>query len=224
MTKQQLAPLEKRLHYTFDQKGLLLQALTHKSANHLHNERLEFLGDAILNLVIADELYRRFPHASEGDLTRSRASLVNKRTLSELAFELALNDFIQLGMGEKRSGGFRRESILADALEAVLGAIYLDSGFGTCQQVLNQWYASRLSHVRPHEQRKDPKTHLQEWLQAQHQPLPQYTIISIEGEPHAQQFTVICEVEVLALKTEGVGPSRRIAEQEAAQKILEQLK
>lgn len=221
---EKLATFERRLNYSFKQKQLLLQALTHKSADHIHNERLEFLGDAILNLVMADELYKRFPAATEGQLTRARASLVNKKTLSMVASELTISDYIQLGTGEKRSGGFRRESILADAVEAILGAIYIDSGYADCQKVLNQCFESRLSAIEPHVEKKDPKTYLQELLQAQHHALPLYTIINIEGEPHAQTFTVCCEVEALSLKTEGVGPSRRIAEQEAAQKILDELK
>lgn len=214
----------KTLHYTFTENDLLTQALTHKSANHQNNERLEFLGDAVLNLVIATVLYQQFPHATEGDLTRTRASLVNKNTLSEVALELSLDQHILLGIGEKRSGGFRRASILADALEAVLGAIYLDGGFEACSKAIQHYYASRLLTVNPDDHRKDPKTDLQEWLQANHHPLPKYTIIKIEGEPHDQHFIVLCEVDVLSLQASGEGHSRRIAEQVAAQKILEQLK
>jgi ribonuclease III len=219
-----LSVLEKKLEYTFKQADLLKQALTHKSANHLHNERLEFLGDAVLNVVIADILYRQFGSATEGELTRARASLVNKATLSQIGFELALDEFIELGIGEKRSGGFRRASILADAVEAILGAVHLDGGFEACYQVIQRQYTSRVASIRPDEQKKDPKTFLQEWLQANHHPLPKYEITSIKGEPHEQLFTVSCTVEAFSLTVEGVGLSRRIAEQEAAQKILEQLK
>lgn len=213
--------LERRLHYSFKNKKLLQQALTHKSAHHKNNERLEFLGDAILNFVIADLLYQQFEHASEGELTRARASLVNKNTLSEVAQELTVGDFLNLGIGEQRSGGFRRDSILADSLEAILGAIYLDSDFGHCRVCLGQWFANRLATLQPENQEKDPKTRLQEWLQANQKPLPKYNIMSIIGEPHAQTFTVSCEVEGVHPIVTGIGSSRRFAEQEAARKILE---
>lgn len=213
--------LERKLNYSFKDKALFKQALTHKSAHAKHNERLEFLGDAILNLVIADLLYQQFAKASEGSLTRARASLVKKLTLSEVAVELTVGDYLQLGMGEQRSGGFRRESILADAMEAIIGAIYIDAGFDAAYQSIRRWFAARLNLLKPENQEKDPKTRLQEWLQAHQKPLPKYQIISIVGEPHAQIFTVSCEVEGISPTVEGSGVSRRFAEQQAADRILE---
>lgn len=221
---EKIIAIEKQLGYSFKDSNLLKRSLTHKSAHHLHNERLEFLGDAVLNIVIADLLYQQFAKATEGQLTRARASLVNKTALSKIAFVLSLDKFIELGMGEKRSGGFRRESILADAYEAILGAIYLDGGFDRVYQIIARHYAVHIHSIRLEEQRKDPKTDLQEWLQANHHPLPIYMIVGVEGESHAQQFIVSCEVSVFSLKVEGRGNSRRAAEQEAACKILEQLK
>lgn len=216
--------LQERLNYTFNDKSLLKRALTHKSAHHHNNERLEYLGDAILSFIIADLLYQQFPLATEGELTRARALLVRKATLSELAHEFSLGTYLNLGVGEQRSGGFRRESILADALEAIMGAIYLDSDFPTARACIQQWFASRLQALAPEKQEKDPKTQLQEWLQANQKLLPNYKIISIIGEPHAQTFTVGCEVEGVAQMVEGVGSSRRIAEQQAASKVLALLK
>lgn len=224
MKTQNLDVLQRRIQYEFKNKILLEQALTHKSAHHRNNERLEFLGDAILNFVIADFLYQQFSDATEGELTRARASLVKKTTLSEIAVELAIGDYLHLGIGEQRSGGFRRESILADTLEAIVGAIYLDAGFEQSRDCLAQWFASRLAKLKPEQQEKDPKTRLQEWLQANQKPLPTYQIISITGEPHCQTFTVRCEVEGIAEVTTGYGSSRRFAEQEAARKILELIK
>ncbi|MBS0289887.1 MAG: ribonuclease III [Proteobacteria bacterium] len=221
MKKLNLNLLEKRLGYDFKDKNLLTQALTHKSANHQHNERLEFLGDAILNFIIADLLYLQFISATEGELTRARASLVNKSALHEIALSLELSDHLHLGIGEQRSGGFRRESILADTVEAILGAMYLDSDFEHCRNVIVHLFHPRLTILKPKEQIKDPKTRLQEWLQAHHKPLPKYHIISIIGEPHAQTFTISCEIEGCLQVVQGIGASRRIAEQEAARKMLE---
>lgn len=221
---EKIGALEKLLGYHFKESRLLRQSLTHKSAHHHHNERLEFLGDAVLNIVVADLLYQQFAKATEGQLTRARASLVNKTALSKIALSLSLDNFIELGMGEKRSGGFRRESILADAYEAILGAIYLDGGFDSAYQAIASHYAEQLRSIRLEEQKKDPKTELQEWLQANHHSLPTYIITGVEGESHAQEFLVSCEVGAFSLKAEGRGSSRRAAEQEAARKILEQLK
>lgn len=221
---EKINALEKRLGYCFKEASLLKQSLTHKSAHHLNNERLEFLGDAVLNIVIADLLYRQFAKAVEGQLTRARASLVNKNALSKIGLTLSLDKVIELGMGEKRSGGFRRESILADAYEAILGAIYLDGGFDSVYQVISNHYSDHIRSIRLEEQKKDPKTELQEWLQANHHPLPIYIITALEGESHAQQFVVSCEVSAFSLIVEGRGNSRRGAEQEAARKILDQLK
>lgn len=213
--------IQRRLQYVFKDTALLTLALTHKSASHRHNERLEFLGDSILNFIIAQLLYQQFENATEGELTRARASLVNKTTLSQVAVELTLGEHIYLGMGEKRSGGFRRESILADAFEAIVGAIYLDSGFDATYQCLQLWFASRIAQLKPKNQEKDPKTRLQEYLQANQKSLPKYVVVSIVGEPHEQMFSVKCEVTDLSLSIEGIGPSRRIAEQIAAAKIWE---
>lgn len=213
--------LERRLNYQFKNKALFKQALTHKSSNHLHNERLEFLGDAILNFIIADLLFQEFKDATEGELTRARASLVNKAALFEIAQTFSLGEFLYLGIGEQRSGGFRRESILADALEAIIGAIYLDAGLKVIYQCIQRWYADKMAVLTPHAQEKDPKTRLQEWLQANQKALPLYQVISIKGEPHSQIFTVSCEIPELSLVIEGEGSSRRIAEQIAARKTLE---
>lgn len=221
---KKLDVLERSLKYEFRDKALLMRALTHKSANHQHNERLEFLGDAILNCVIADLLFTQFESATEGQLTRARASLVNQTMLAQIAQEMTLGDYLLLGMGEQKSGGFRRDSILADALEAILGAIYIDSGFGAAFESIRLWYEKRLAVLKPDEQEKDPKTQLQEWLQANQKPLPRYQVIAMLGEPHAQVFTVICEIAELSLLVEGQGNSRRIAEQQAARKILEMIK
>lgn len=218
-----LRAFEHRIDYRFKSQELLAQALTHKSASHKNNERLEFLGDAILSMVMADLLYKRFSTASEGQLTRARASLVKKNTLSAVAQELALGDHLLLGFGEQRSGGFRRDSILADAFEAIVGALYLDAGFEAVYQMCHQWFESRLVAIEPDAQAKDPKTQLQERLQASHQTLPQYEVLSVNGEPHKQTFKVSCELTALSLKSEGEGPSRRIAEQIAASILLEQL-
>lgn len=219
-----MTTLEKRLGYEFKNKQLLNLALTHKSAHHQNNERLEFLGDAILNFVVADLLYHHFPKAKEGELTRARAVLVRQKSLSDLALKFALSDFLHLGLGEQRSGGFRRESILADTVEAIIGAIYLDSGIEACQRCLKQWLGEKLAAIDPAQQEKDPKTQLQEILQANHRPLPKYEVVSIEGEAHAQTFTIRCEVEGVSQGVTGQGLSRRLAEQRAAEKMLELLK
>ena len=218
---ENLEVLQRKMGYFFKNTSLLTQALTHKSARHKHNERLEFLGDSILNFLIADLLYQQFNTASEGDLTRARASLVKKGTLLEVAIEFSLGDHLHLGIGEQRSGGFRRGSILADALEALIAAIYLDAGFQTCQECIKRWYSSRLAKLNPDTQEKDPKTRLQEWLQANHKPLPKYQVVEISGEPHSQTFKVTCEIEGSVIVMEGTGSSRRFAEQAAAQKMLE---
>ncbi len=217
-----LAKLEKKLGYQFQDPALLEQALTHRSCKGQHNERLEFLGDAILSLVIAEALFQHFPKAREGDLTRMRASLVKGVTLAEIAAELEIAQHLRLGPGELKSGGSRRESIQADAVEAVLGAIYLDAGMECCKGRILQWFGSRLHSIQPGVQ-KDSKTLLQEYLQGRRQALPQYDVIAIEGEAHDQTFTVRCTVAGRAA-VEASGSSRRKAEQDCAQQILEQLK
>ena len=212
-----------RLGLRFASDSLLEEALTHRSAGGPNNERLEFLGDGVLNFVIAHELFARFPDASEGDLSRLRAALVKKETLAALAAGLELGDFLRLGSGELKSGGFRRASILADALEAVFGAAYLDGGFGAAREVILRVYARELDNLPDSTALKDPKTRLQELLQARKLPLPEYRVVAVTGEAHAQTFTVACSVAGLSAALEGRGQSRRSAEQEAARQALESL-
>ncbi|MFM2485754.1 ribonuclease III [Celerinatantimonas yamalensis] len=216
--------LQRSLGYVFKEQHLLEQALTHRSANSVHNERLEFLGDAILSWVIADALYRQFPTSPEGDLSRMRATLVKGKTLAEFGREFELGEYLKLGPGELKSGGYRRESILADAVEALIGAIYLDSGSAVIQPLLLQWYEPRLSQIRPGNDQKDPKTRLQEFLQGQKKSLPDYEVVLVKGEAHNQQFTVSCKIDLLDHPVEGTGTSRRKAEQEAARRVLEEFK
>lgn len=199
-------------------------ALTHRSAGGQHNERMEFLGDAVLNCVTADLLYRHYPQSPEGELSRYRATLVSGESLATIASELNLGDRMQLGGGELKSGGFRRKSILADAFEALIGAVYLDGGFSSAAAVIEKIFASRLTQLPNAAQLKDPKTRLQEALQARSMALPDYAVESITGEPHAQHFRVYCEVQPLSIKTYGEGSSRRSAEQEAAKLAIEQLR
>ncbi len=212
------------LGHQFADADLLKRAITHRSAGSRHNERLEFLGDSILSLVIAETLYQRFPDVSEGDMSRMRATLVREKTLAELAREFDLGEYLILGPGELKSGGFRRESILADTVEAIIGAIYLDAGMDVIRQLLLNWYAQRLEEIRPGAEQKDPKTRLQEFLQGRRRPLPSYVVVKVKGEAHNQEFTVQCEIEGVTPSVVGVGSSRRKAEQAAAEKALEQLK
>ncbi|MFC3913195.1 ribonuclease III [Pseudaeromonas sharmana] len=213
-----------KLGHQFADADLLKRAITHRSAGSRHNERLEFLGDSILSLVIAETLYHRFPEVSEGDMSRMRATLVREKTLAELAREFELGDYLILGPGELKSGGYRRESILADTVEAIIGAIYLDAGMEVTRTLLLNWYAPRLDEIRPGAEQKDPKTRLQEFLQGRRRPLPSYVVVKVKGEAHNQEFTVQCEIEGIASSVIGVGSSRRKAEQAAAEKALEQLK
>jgi ribonuclease-3 len=215
-----LAGLCRRLGYQFTQATLLEDALTHRSAGSRNNERLEFLGDAILNFTIAAELYRRFDQADEGELSRLRASLVNAQALAILARGLNLGECLTLGSGELKSGGFRRESILADALEAVFGAVYLDGGFEACRELILRQYQDTLTDLPDFADLKDPKTQLQEFLQSRKRQLPSYQVIEVSGEAHAQIFIVECQAEGLPTPTRGHGSSRRKAEQEAASKAL----
>lgn len=210
-----------RLSYHFRQEGLLEEALTHRSVSGYNNERLEFLGDALLNIVMAEYLFHHYPKASEGELSRLRASLVKGETLAELARGLRLGDWLRLGPGELKSGGFRRESILSDALEAVFGAVYLDSDFIACRDLIIRLYQDCLAQLASASDLKDPKTRLQEHLQARQQGLPIYTVLEVCGEPHAQSFTVECVVT--DARATAVGNSRRKAEQEAARQVLEKI-
>lgn len=212
----------RKLGYQFSNIELLECALTHRSAGSHNNERLEFLGDAVLNFLIADELYRRFPGASEGDLSRARANLVNGSALAVLASAYHIGDYLRLGPGELKSGGFRRESILAGTLEAVIGAVYLDKGFDACRRLVQMLYQERLATISPETHPKDPKTRLQEYLQAQKRSLPSYTVMTIEGNAHLQTFKVECAVEGVT-PCHGEGASRRVAEQNAAQQALQLL-
>ncbi len=208
------------LSYTFKEPKLFKQALTHRSFSSTHNERLEFIGDGILNSLIALALYQTFPKLPEGDLSRLRASLVRQEALASIATELNLGDFIWLGEGELKSGGHRRPSILADALEAILGSIWLDGGFDAVQAVVKQLFASRIAAIDPLLGAKDAKTSLQEWLQARRYELPAYTILRQDGESPDQIFEVSCCVVEAKLLTKGVATSRRAAEQLAAETAL----
>ena len=209
------------LGYDFQRPGLLEEALTHRSASPHNNERLEFLGDALLNLVMAEYLFQRYPQASEGELSRLRANLVRGEALAELARGLQLGEELRLGQGELRSGGPQRESILADALEAIFAAAYLDGGLGACRALILHLYRDSLEGLASAGELRDPKTRLQEYLQARQQPLPVYTVLEIRGEPHAQSFTVECAVA--DRRAVAVGSNRRKAEQDAARQVLEQL-
>jgi len=213
----------KRLGYHFRDPALLQTALTHRSVGSRNNERLEFLGDAILNCVIADALFERFPEASEGDLSRMRAHLVKGETLALLAQDLDLGDYLLLGAGELKSGGFRRNSILAGAMEAVFGAAYRDSDFNAAQALILTVYQERLNSVSVDSVAKDPKTRLQEYLQARRLQLPEYAVLSVEGKDHKQVFQVSCQVACLEDPLIGSGRSRRRAEQAAAARTLEEL-
>lgn len=218
------ASLAKALGHKFGAEGLLHQALTHRSFGSPHNERLEFLGDSVLNCVVATLLFQRFPDLAEGELSRQRANLVRQDALARIAQSLQLGEYLRLGEGELKSGGFRRPSILADAVEALIGAIYLDGGFEAASEVLGRLYESQLAGVDPRESGKDPKTALQEFLQARKKPLPVYALVATSGEAHAQEFEVECKVPAMNLAACGRGGSRRAAEQSAAAVVLERLK
>lgn len=218
-----LASLIKVLGYRFSDEGLLLTALTHRSHSSPHNERLEFLGDGVLNCAIAAELYRRYPQLPEGDLSRLRAHLVRQDSLHKLAQAIQLGDLLLLGEGEMKSGGHRRPSILADALEAIFGAIYLDGGFDAARQTIEHLYSGMLDELLPGRSMKDAKTRLQEWLQGRKKPLPRYVVLETTGAAHSQQFEVACEIDSLGMRAIGTGSSRRLAEQSAAEDILKAL-
>jgi ribonuclease III len=209
-----------RLAYEPRDVDLFAAALTHRSASSRNYERLEFLGDAVLNPVVAQRLYRAFPDATEGDLSRLRARLVSSEPLAQVAAGIALGDALQLGSGELKTGGFRRESILADAFEAVCGALFLDGGFEAVEQVIQRLFEPRIASLPAPASLKDAKTRLQEYLQGRGHSLPRYAVERVEGEAHAQTFHVICEVPDLGLSAQGSGLSRRRAEQEAAERIL----
>jgi ribonuclease-3 len=215
--------MSRAIQHPFSDRTLLARALTHRSFGADNNERLEFLGDSVLNCVVAQALFDRFPRAAEGELSRLRANLVNQQALFEVALELKLDTSLRLGEGEARTGGHRRPSILADALEAVVGAVFLDAGYDAAQAFVVANLESRLGTIDIHAPAKDPKTRLQEWLQGRRHPLPRYAVVEISGEAHAQRFEVECTIEAPALQTRGSGTSRRAAEQSAAEAAWRQL-
>ena len=212
--------LYKTLQYRFDDAALFRQALTHRSATGSNNERLEFLGDAILDFVISEALYRARPDASEGDLSRLRSALVKDVTLAAIATELELGMHLILGGGERKTGGHRRESILADAVEAIFGAIFLDCGYDAAKDVIERVYASRLRELPDAEALRDPKTRLQEWLQARQMSLPIYELVNVTGQEHCQKFEVSCAVTEVPEPTTGTSTTLRKAEQKAATRML----
>jgi ribonuclease-3 len=212
--------LAERLGVDLSDPALLARALTHRSHGSVNNERLEYLGDAVLSFLVAEMLFLRFPDASEGELSRFRASLVSGEALAATAASLGLGEQLLLGEGEMKSGGHRRATILADALEAVVGAVYLDQGIDAARQVAGRLFEAVIDALPSASELKDPKTRLQEWLQGRGLPLPDYTVLEVSGEPHDQRFSVRCDIPALALSAIADGSSRRRAEQEAAQRIL----
>ena len=216
--------LEQSLGHEFTDRALLQQALTHRSAGSRNNERLEFLGDAVLGSVIAEELYRRYPQAREGELSRLRSTLVRRESLTDIAHGLNVGQYLMLGAGERRSGGHHRDSILSDAVEALLGALYLDSDFSACKVCILALFEEKLASLSDVAFLKDAKTRLQEYLQSRQKALPEYTVASVSGQAHAQFFKVTCAVnDVDVPATSGQGGSRRHAEQQAAERMLAQL-
>lgn len=215
--------LEKNLCYRFQDAELFEQALTHRSAGSRNNERLEFLGDAILDFIVADLVYRARSDADEGELSKLRASLVKDETLAKIALQLELGEHLVLGSGELKSGGHRRESILADALEAIFGAVFLDRGFDAAREVVEFVYKDRIRDLPNIDDLRDPKTRLQEWLQARKMPLPEYELLQTKGKDHARKFRVGCRVAGMSLLTEGESTTRRKAEQIAARSMMQQL-
>lgn len=218
-----LKAVEASLGHQFTRPELLRQALTHRSFGVPHNERLEFLGDSILNCVIAHALFMRYAECNEGELSRLRASLVRQETLAEIALSMRLGDYLRLGEGELKSGGFSRPSTLADALEAVFAAVFLDAGFIAAQQVIDRLFSPWVLRIDPQKSGKDPKTALQELMQGRHLSLPSYSLLALRGEAHAQEFEVSCVVAELNISCVGKGSSRRTAEQQAARLTLAQI-
>ena len=216
--------LEQRLGYHFEDQRQLQLALTHRSHGATNNERLEFLGDSILNFVVGEELFKRFPEVREGQLSRLRSQMVKGETLAELAREFELGDCLVLGEGEMKSGGNNRDSILADSVEAIIGAMYLASGLDVCRERVLSWFASRLNKLGLNTSAKDSKSRLQEYMQAQRQPLPEYVVVDVGGEGHAQMFTIECRVALSKKSTSATASNRREAEKQAAAQMLVQLK
>jgi ribonuclease III len=211
------------LGHTFADPRLLAQALTHRSFGAQHNERFEFIGDAVLNCVVAESLYRRFPQMPEGELSRARAGLVNRDMLAHIAQRIDLGTHVRLGEGESKSGGASRPSILADALEAVFGAVFLDAGFDAARRAIVATFGDILDDPSAGVLAKDPKTALQEWLQARKVAVPEYAVVATAGEAHAQTFAVECRIAALGIATRGEGASRRVAEQAAARAALAEI-
>ena len=224
MVSAELQALQKRLHHAFANPKLLERALTHRSFSADHNERLEFLGDSVLNLAVSGLLFERLGQLPEGDLSRVRANLVKQDTLFQIASQLNLSAVLRLGDGEKRSGGQKRPSILADALEAVIGAVYLDAGFEAANALVRRLYAGVELSAQMSAMGKDPKTELQEWLQARKMKLPAYRVVATLGESHKQTFDVECSVAEIGRSERGIGASRRAGEQAAAAAMLQHLK
>ena len=224
MEARYIAELEKILDYQFNDKALLELALTHRSFQGKNNERLEFLGDSILNFLVAEILFKEFSLLSEGDLSRLRSQLVKSATLSEIGISLNLGDYLILGEGELKSSGWRRPSILADSVEAIIGAVFMDGGISAASNLILDWFKDRIDLINPDKIEKDSKSVLQELLQSKKISLPDYNIVSIEGEAHCQHFRVSCSIPKLGLSIEGEGSSRKIAEQGAAEEILKKLK
>lgn len=214
---------QRDLNYHFTDQALARRALTHRSANQLHNERLEFLGDSLLGYIVAEFLYDNYPDASEGELSRMRASLVKQDSLVRIAQDLKLGEYLSLGTGELKSGGKQRDSILADAVEAVIGAVYLDGDIQACRPLVHHWCKSILGADAAVPERKDAKTQLQELMQAKGMRLPEYRVAAVSGEAHQQTFHVECHIDSLPAPQTGVGLSKRLAEQEAAAQILQVL-
>ena len=217
---ESIEPLVRCLGYRFNDPALVELALSHRSYSANNNERLEFLGDSIVNFLIGEALFEKFPDAREGDLSRMRAELVKGKTLAELAREFSIGDFLNLGPGEMKSGGHRRESILADVVEALIGAIYKEAGMDVCRERVLSWYASRLEGISPQSSQKDAKTQLQEFLQSRKKPLPIYHLVASTGFEHDQQFEIECEVAGIKPSVKGCGGNRRTAEQNAAAEAL----
>ncbi|NQZ31838.1 MAG: ribonuclease III [Oceanospirillaceae bacterium] len=214
----------RRINYQFQDVSLCELALTHRSCGKNNNERLEFLGDSIVNFVIAEDLFKRFPEAKEGQLSRLRAQMVKGKTLAEIARDMNMGDYLRLGSGELKSGGFRRDSILADSVESLIGAIYLDSDMDTVRVHILSWFKTRLAALSLTQTLKDAKTRLQEYLQSRRLALPDYNLENVEGEAHDQTFYIKCTISELSEPTSGVASSRRQAEQESASAALDRLK
>ncbi|VFP83964.1 Ribonuclease 3 [Candidatus Erwinia haradaeae] len=215
--------LQRKIGYHFKNVELLQQALTHRSASYKNNERLEFLGDSILSYVITHALYRRFPYVDEGDMSRMRSTLVRGNTLAAMAKEFDLGSYLYLGRGEWKSGGYLRQSILSNTMEALIGGIFLDSNISTIEKCILNWYSCRLNTISPGDRQKDPKTRLQEFLQGNHLPLPSYFLSQVQGAEHNQAFTIYCKISGMKDPVVGTGSSRRQAEQATAEQALTKL-